>query len=208
MKKIIKYISLVLTIWMVSFSQYAASQIVCANVDITPNAGSQTDFVFDSFNKYIAGITYHGVANIDIKVDDQTPANPNCKWMLSMIVENNPSGGTNADEWETITQYGMGGIDVPKIDILEVRVTNNCSTSPVDGVYQTFTLAGDQIEIIENTGVRINAGSCTTNVNGPGSYLTNYDEFHFQIDFRVTPGFNYNAGIYQLQVKFELVEVP
>jgi hypothetical protein len=208
MKNKIKYISLILTLCVAMFGQNTVSQIVCANVDITPDAGSQTDFVFDSFNKYISGITFHGVANVDIKVDDQLPANPNCKWMLSMEVENNPSGGTNADEWETLTQYGIGGIDVPKIDILDVRVTNNCSTSPVDGVYQSFTLAGDQIEIIENTGIRINAGSCTTNVNGPGSYLTNYDEFHFQIDFKITPGFSYNAGIYQLQVKFILLEVP
>jgi len=186
----------------------AVSQIVCADVDITPEGSTQADFVFDSFNKYIAGITYHGVANVDIRVDDQVPANPNCKWMLLMTVENNPSSGAGAFEWETLTQYGAGGTNVPHIEILNVRVTNNCSTSPVDGVYQTFVMSGDQIEIIENTGIRIDAGSCTTNVNGPGSYLTNYDEFHFQIDFKIIPGFSFNPGMYQLQLKFELVEVP
>ncbi len=40
-------------------------------------------------------------------------------------------------------------------------------------LYQHFVQTGDFIEIIENTGIRIDAGSCTTNVNGPGNY---YDE--------------------------------
>jgi hypothetical protein len=184
------------------------SQIVCADVEIVPNTGEQADFVFDSFSKYIAGITYDGIAKVDIKVDDQVPPNPDCKWMLTMTVENNPSSGTPADEWETLTTYGTGSDDTPKIEIMEVRVTNNCATSPVDGVYQNFLQTGDFIEIIENTGIRIDAGSCTTNVNGPGNYLMNYEEFHFQIDFRIIPGFNYDPGIYQLQVKFQLTEVP
>ena len=203
----LRHIIMILSLWIIS-PLSTISQIVCADVEIVSNTGEQADFVFDSFSKYISGITFHGIANVDVKVDDQLPSNPDCKWMLSMTVENNPSSGTAADEWETLVTYGSGSSTPPQIDILEIRVTNICSTSPVDGVYQTFTLSGDNIEIIENTGIVIPAGSCTTNVNGPGSYLTNYDEFHFQIDFRITPGFDYDPGIYQLQVKFELVEVP
>lgn len=184
------------------------AQIVCANVEILPATSEQADFVFDSFSKYIAGITYHGVANVNIKVDDQAPPNPDCKWMLTMSVENNPSSGTNADEWEQLVSYGTENTSPAKIEIMEVRVTNGCFTSPIDGIYQHFIQTGDLIEIIENTGIRIDAGSCTTNVNGPGNYLMNYDEFHFQIDFRIVPSFNYDPGIYQLQIKFELVEVP
>jgi hypothetical protein len=184
------------------------AQIVCADVEILPATSEQVDYVFDSFSKYIAGLTFHGVANVNIKVDDQTPPNPDCKWMLTMSVENNASSGTPADEWEQLMTYGAGSASPAKIEILEVRVTNGCYTSPIDGVYQHFTQTGDFIEIIENTGIRIDAGSCTTNVNGPGNYMLNYDEFHFQIDFRIVPGFNFDPGVYQLQVKFELVEVP
>ena len=125
-----------------------------------------------------------------------------------MSVENNASSGAAADEWETLSTYGTGNANIPKIDILGVRITNGCSTSPIDGVYQNFVQTGDIIDIIENTGVRVDAGSCTVNVNGPGSYLTFYDEFTFQVDFRIVPGFNLEPGMYQLQVKFELVEVP
>lgn len=208
MKKQSLHIIFLLLAGMLLVAPTAKSQIVCAAVDIVSAAGDQADFTFDSFSKYIAGITYHGIASVDVKVDDKAIPDPNCKWALSMTVENNPSSGTPADEWESLVSYGSGNATAPTIDILEVRITNGCSTSPIDGVYQTFTLDGDYIDIIENTGVRINAGSCITNVNGPGSYLTNYDEYHFQIDFRIIPGFTFNPGIYQLQVKFELVEVP
>ncbi|MCF8367931.1 MAG: hypothetical protein K9G76_02725 [Bacteroidales bacterium] len=202
-----KTYSILLTAILLMVMKITSAQIVCADVEIISDA-DRADFVFDSFSKYIAGMTYHGIANINIKVDDQLPANPNCKWMLTMTVENNPSGGTAADEWETMATYGSGSAGAPKIEILDARITNTCATSPVDGVYQNFNLNGDIIEIIENTGVRIDAGSCTTNVNGPGSYLVNYDEFHFQIDFRIIPGFTSSPGMYELQVKFSLTEVP
>ncbi len=208
MKNTKSYIFILLVFSLLAVNRFAQSQIVCADVEILPATTEQADFVFDSFSKYISGITFYGVAKVNIKVDDQTPPNPDCKWMLSMTVENNPSGGTAVDQWETLGNYSSGSSAPPKIEILEVRITNGCSTSPADGVYQHFTQSGDFIEIIENTGIRIDAGSCTTNVNGPGNYLMNYDEFHFQIDFRIVPGFNYDPGIYQLQVKFELTEVP
>jgi len=197
-------LAIICMIWMFE----AKAQIVCADVEIVPNTGEQVDYVFDSFSKYIAGVTYHGIANVNIKVDDQAPPNPGCKWMLTMTVENNPSSGAPATAWETLSTYGAGSGSPAQIDILEVRVTNICNTSPIDGIYQTFIQTGDFIEIIENTGIRIDAGSCTTNVNGPGNYLMNYDEFHFQIDFRIVPTFNFDPGIYQLQLKFALVEVP
>lgn len=208
MKMKIKY-QLIVSIFIILLNlNFTQAQIVCADVEILPATSEQTDFVFDSFSKYIAGITFHGVANVNIKVDDQVPANPDCKWMLTMTVENNPSSGTPADEWEQLVSYGTGSTSPAKIEILEVRVTNGCFTSPIDGIYQHFNDTGDIFEIIENTGIRINAGSCTTNVNGPGNFLQNYDEFHFQIDFKIVPGFDYDPGIYNLQIKFELVEVP
>lgn len=208
MKIINKYRLIYLVLVLGLIFNTGRTQIVCADVEILPAASEQVDFVFDSFSKYIGGITFHGVANVNIKVDDQAPPNPDCKWMLIMSVENNSTGGTAADEWEQLASYGTSSSSQAKIEILEVRVTNGCFTSPINGIYQSFTQSGDFIDIIENTGIRIDAGSCTTNVNGPGNYLLNYDEFHFQIDFRIVPGFDFDPGIYQLQIKFELTEVP
>ncbi|MCD4730935.1 MAG: hypothetical protein K8R74_10065 [Bacteroidales bacterium] len=208
MKNTKSYILFLLAFSLLTVTRFAQSQIVCADVEILPATTEQADFVFDSFSKYIAGVTFYGVAKVNIKVDDQTPPNPDCKWMLSMTVENNASGGTAVDKCDPLVNYSSGSSAPPDIEILDVRITNGCSTSPVDGVYQHFIQTGDFIEIIENTGIRIDAGSCTTNLNGPGNYLMNYDEFHFQIDFRIIPGFNFDPGIYQLQIKFELTEVP
>lgn len=208
MKSTRSNIFILLAFSLLTVTRFAQSQIVCADVEILPASTEQADFVFDSFSKYIAGVTFYGVAKVNIKVDDQAPPNPDCKWMLTMSVENNPSGGTGVDKWETLATYSLGSSNPPDIEILNVRITNGCSTSPVDGVYQHFIQSGDFIEIIENTGIRIDAGSCTTNVNGPGNHLMNYDEFHFQIDFRIVPGFDFDPGIYQLQIKFQLTEVP
>lgn len=208
MKNTKSYILILLAFSLLTVTRIAQSQIVCADVEILPATSDQVDFVFDSFSKYISGVSFYGVAKVNIKVDDQAPPNPDCKWMLIMTVENNSSSGTGVDKWETLANYSSGSSAPPDIEILEVRVSNGCSTSPIDGVYQHFIQSGDFIEIIENTGIRIDAGSCATNVNGPGNYLMNYDEFHFQIDFRIVPGFNFDPGIYQLQVKFELTEVP
>ncbi len=208
MKSTRSNIFILLAFSLLTVTRFAQSQIVCADVEILPSTIEQADFVFDSFSKYIAGVTFYGVAKVNIKVDDQVPPNPDCKWMLTMTVENNPSGGTGVDRWETLATYSLGSSNPPDIEILDVRITNGCSTSPVDGVYQHFIQSGDYIEIIENTGIRIDAGSCTTNVNGPGNHLMNYDEFHFQIDFRIVPGFDFDPGIYQLQIKFQLTEVP
>lgn len=203
-----KTLSLFILLLLLMPGMHVKSQIVCAEVDIISAPGERADFVFDTFNKYISGMTYYGIANVDVRVVDQLPANPECKWMLTMSVEEHTLSGSAANEWETLASYGSGNADIPKIEILNVRVTNQCATSPIDGLFTNFNETGDEIEIIENTGFRLNAGSCTTNVNGPGSYLTNYDEYHFQIDFRIQPGFAYEPGIYELQVKFELREVP
>jgi hypothetical protein len=50
------------------------------------------------------------------------------------------------------------------------------------------------------------AGACATNVNGPGNYLSNYDEYTFDIDYRLAPGLSLKSGIYQLRLKYLLTE--
>ena len=125
-----------------------------------------------------------------------------------MTINNNPGGGTVGSEWEQLAQYGGGQASNPTIDILQVRVRNSCSTSPIDGIYQTFTNNGDIMNIIAPLLPVTPAGSCSDNVNGVGSYLMNYDEFNFDIDVRVVPSFSFNPGLYQLNVVFRLEENP
>ena len=190
----------IILIWVCLIQTYR-SQVVCADVSLEPNSGIQQEFIFSNFRQYNSGIVYHGVAKIKIDVEDQIPANPSCKWKLSVEVDNSPGSGTPNDEWETVTTYG-GTKTPPTIDILEFRVTNACATSPINGVFNNFSLHGDEIEIIEDTGVQQAAGSCATNTNGPGTFLSNYDEFVFEFDLRIQPGVGYDPGYYVLQLFF------
>lgn len=194
---------------MLLLSTFSKAQIVCGDVQFVPNTTVTADFTFDTFSKYLSGITYNAVATVRVQVDEQAPPDPNCKWLLRMEVDNNPAAGTNVTDWETRVDYSpTSSAPEPTIDILNVRVDNPCNTPFNAGVYQTFTNHGDQLDIIQNTGVVITAGSCVTNVNGPGSFYTNYDEFTFKVDLRISPGFNYRPGIYELELIFHVEEVP
>tara|TARA_R110001592_G_scaffold125325_3_gene335226 strand:- start:2904 stop:3521 length:618 start_codon:yes stop_codon:yes gene_type:complete len=184
------------------------AQIHCGLVEIVPNTSVNSLLSFDNFTSYNGGIIMNSVAKVRIQVQDKAVVDPLCSWSLIMIIDNNPGGGTPANEWEELLLYGSGTGINPPINLLEIRVRNSCSTSPIDGVFQTFTNNTDIIDIIAPLLPITPAGSCALNVNGPGSYLTNYDEFNFDIDIRVTPNFAYNPGIYQLNVRFHLEENP
>ena len=185
------------------------AQIVCGNVEFVPNTTVNADFVFDSFSKYIGGISFNAITTVKVVVDEQAPPDPNCKWLLRMEINNNPIAGTNAGDWETRVDYSpTSSLPTPTIDILQVRVDNQCNTPFNAGIFQNFTNHGDQLDIIQNTGVLITAGNCVTNVNGPGSFYTNYDEFAFKVDLRITPGYTYKPGIYELELIFHVEEVP
>ena len=189
-------------------SNVIEAQIHCGLVEITPNTSVNALMTFDNFTSYNGGMIINSVAKIRIKVEDQAIPDPLCSWSLIMTIDNNPGGGTPANEWEELNQYGSGLGTNPPIDVLEIRVINSCTTSPIDGVFQTFNNHGDIIDIIAPMLPITPAGSCGLNVNGPGSFLSNYDEFNFDIDIRVKPNFSYNPGIYQLNIRFHLEENP
>jgi hypothetical protein len=122
-----------------------------------------------------------------------------------MYVDNNPVMGTPVSEWETVTPYGTAGAK-PTLDMLDIKVYNGCNTPMFSGIYRSFGASnGSYIDIINNIGI-ISAGSCATNVNGAGSYLTNYNEYSFTVDYRIVPGLNYRPGLYRMSIHFCLVE--
>ncbi|HNQ13564.1 MAG TPA: hypothetical protein PKM16_10190 [Bacteroidia bacterium] len=170
-------------------------------------ASNNTEFIFDSFTDYLGGITLSGSTTLRLKVDS---GNVNCKWKLAMIIDNNPGGGTPATDWETLNTYGSSGT-VPTLDAIEVKVYNGCNTPINNNVYQTFfpALNGSNIDIINDVMLNTASTPCVpgVQVNSLGSYITNYNEFTFQIDYRVKPGFVFNPGIYALKISFCLVEI-
>ena len=181
-------------------------QVHCGSVSIIPNSSVNQIVVFDDFTKYNGGITINSVTRLRIKVEDKTIPDPLCSWNLKMYIENNSGAGTNINQWEEIATYGNGNGINPRIRFLQVRVRNICSTSPADNTFIRFQNTNDILDIISDMLPITLAGSCSQNVNGPGSYLTNYDEFNFDIDIRINPGFNFKPGIFNLNIRFRLEE--
>lgn len=185
-----------------------SSQIHCGTVDLVPNTSVNELATFDNFSYYQSGYNINSVARIRVKVTDQSPVDVACSWSLVMTIENNPGAGTPINEWEELALYGNGLNINPTIDMLEVRVRNTCATSPINGTFQSFSNNGDIIDIIAAMLPVTPTGSCTTNVNGPGDYLTEYSEYNFDIDIRLKPSLQLNPGIFQLNIKFTLTENP
>lgn len=169
---------------------------------------SNLELIFDSFSEYNGGITLNGSSIVRLKVfSNVLPPSP-CTWKLSMIVSN---GAWPAPaEWENLAVYGGGASGTnPTLDLLQLKVTNGCSTPINNGVWQTFApLTGSVIDII-NSGVTTPAGTCNPalQTNGEGSYLTNYNEYSFTIDYRIVPGLTFIPGRYELSIKFCIVEM-
>lgn len=200
------FISKLISFAFLLISGVAFSQVHCGSVEIVPNTSVNAYMVFDDFTKYQGGITLNSVARIRVKVEDKTVADPLCSWSLRMFIDNNSGAGTPPTEWEELNLYGNGNGQNPLINALEIRVRNSCATSPSNGVFRSFSDTSDILDIIEKMLPVTPAGSCAQNVNGPGSYLTNYDEFNFDIDVRLKPDFNYNPGIFKLNIRFRLEE--
>ncbi|GAB4455330.1 MAG: hypothetical protein OHK0036_19040 [Bacteroidia bacterium] len=166
---------------------------------------SNIDFTFDEMSEYVRGITYSGATQLRLKIDEINPGM--CKWKLVMIIENN--GYLPNNEWESLVNYGSSGTQ-PNLNLIEVSVWNGCGTALFNGVFRTFAnnINQDTLSIIPDLAIRNLPGPCDgTHINGPGSYLTNYNEFSFNIDYRITPGFTLRPGTYQIRIRFCLVEI-
>lgn len=173
--------------------------------NIYMTTSGNVDFVFDENRKFVTGITQSGKTMLRLKVDSM-PTNPNCRWKLIMWV--NTNGLQPANEWETLLNYGNSG-QIPELDLIEVKVYNGCGTPINSGVFQIFSnnVKYDLLDIIPDVAINF-PGDCNGNpVNATGSYITNYNEFNFIIDYRIKPGFLHRPGAYQLSINFCLVEV-
>jgi hypothetical protein len=183
----------------------ATGQQFCDQVTLSLSGQTNLDFTYDTFSKYLGGITQNGVTKLKVTVSNSVMLNPDCRWNLVVYIENGNGAAAN-DEWETLYTQSVSG-DVPKVDLLQMRITNRCST-PLTGnqFFDVPMLVSQPIMVISNTGITVPAGSCVSNVNGPGNATTNYDEYNFDIDYRLIPGLGLKSGIYQLQVKYLLTE--
>jgi hypothetical protein len=190
---------------LTSFSQCGpAGSAHCQGIpfsEMIRSTPGNLDFTFDNFSKYNGGVTFSGATLLRLKVLGNDAS---CKWVLRMYIDNN-GGMTPINEWETSFPYSTSGAK-PTLDLIQVKIYNGCNTPINSGIYQNFTpTTGSSIDIINDVALNI-AGSCVPNVNGAGSYLTNYNEYSFTVDYRIVPGLTYAAGLYTLNIHFCLVE--
>jgi len=176
--------------------------MIAPNSEIVMSTPTNFTFTFDNFSSYIGGITLTGATILKIK----TQSNPGdtCHWKLRMYVHTSAVSGT---DWHG-TAYGpAGGGTIPKLDLLSVRVYNYCGTAYHNSVLQNFhNFNDDFIDIIDDVALHF-PGTCNgTETNTAGSYLTNYGEYSFNVDYIIKPGVGYIPGYYDISVKFCLTE--
>jgi hypothetical protein len=179
--------------------------------DFINSTPENIDFVFDNMKKYVTGINYIGATRLRLKIDQDTlfPIGDKiCKWKLVMYIDN--TDYAPPDKWEeVIPPYGTSGTR-PDLGLIEVKVYNGCNTPVKHGIYQLFdpasTVGSYAIEIISND-APLNTLCNGDEINGPGSYLTNYNGYNFNIDYRIIPTYALKPGYYQMKIKFCLVEV-
>ncbi|MGP8216181.1 MAG: hypothetical protein ACLQQ4_11490 [Bacteroidia bacterium] len=166
------------------------------------------NFDFEKMSDYTGGITLGGATIVHIRMSNVNAACADgfpCKWRLVMYVDNF-GAPANAKQWDKTATYGTGGGSTPSISLLQVRVYNGCNT-PLCEDFQPFTAEdGAAIDIVRSTALNSAGGCSGTNVNGTGSYLTDYNEFTFTVDYRIVPGYDLAPGNYQLMIHFCLVE--
>lgn len=166
------------------------------------SSATNVDMTFDTFGKYLSGITVNGASLLRLVV---TEAVAPCRWQLHVNIDN--GGIAPITEWEPLVAYGAVGPPHPTVDLLQVRVRNACNTSLSGNNFVTVPNINTAIDIVDSPGISNASGGCAgINVNSPGSYLTNYGEYSFVLDYRVIPTFAFRPGIYQLTVRYCLTE--
>lgn len=196
--------TLLILIIATTFCLKAFGQDHCDRVELFLEEQGGAVFTFDDFNDYSGGIPRTTIARLKIRVVDKAISDGLCSWHLYMNLDNNSAP---INEWEELTLYSNGLGQNPLTELLEVRITNDCATSHLDGNFVKFSDITDLKEIIKPMILDIkSAGSCVENVNGPGDYISNYQEYVFKIEVRLQPGMVYNPGRYALTLNFRLQE--
>ena len=151
------------------------------------------EFVFNTVQKYQTGVVVPNAISLRIIADG-------VNWDLYVGAETDSPG-----YWNELTAYSDYGAE-PTTDILELRFRNTANTSqqfgwfPVSDINTPVFIIGS-----ENPGdPSVNCPGQGTNT--PGSYLTEPQCYLFNVDMRVVPGFDLKPGLYNLLIKYVIVE--
>jgi len=169
---------------------------------VTMSTSGNLVYTFDNFSAYNGGITFTGATILTIKV--QNNIGDTCHWKLRMYIHTTDASGT---VWDGVPYGTSGGGVKPPLSLLQVRVYNYCGTPYKNLVLQNFNNVNDDyIDIIDDATLHFPNACNGSEVNTAGSYLTDYGEYSFNIDYVIKPGVIYAPGYYTVSVEFCLTE--
>lgn len=149
------------------------------------------DFVFNTVQKYQTGLVAMNAITLRITA---TGAN----WDLYVGAETDIAG-----TWDVVTTYSPSG-ELPGVELLEIRFRNTANTSQELSFFEMTDISTPTYII--GSPISDAAINCPdTGTNTPGSFLTNPECYQFNVDLRVIPGFTLRPGLYQLNIRYNIV---
>jgi hypothetical protein len=150
------------------------------------------DFVFNTIQKYQTGIVAMNAITLRVTATGVS-------WDLYVGAQTDLAG-----TWDVISSYGLSG-ELPIVALLKIRFRNTANTALIPDYFDLTDISSPTYVIgsaIDDPGV-----SCPDQgTNEPGSFLAQPQCYQFNVDLRITPGFDLRPGLYRLHIKYVLVE--
>lgn len=166
---------------------------VCSqSLSFEATTNGDVGFVFNTIQKYQSGLVAMNAMTLRITAEG-------VEWDLYVGAETDVAGN-----WNVITNYGATG-DIPVVELLKVRFRNTANTSQ-ESTFFDLTDINTPVYIIGSAAADPSINCPGTGTNTPGSYLTDPQCFQFNVDLQLTPDFSLKPGLYELIIKYIIVE--
>lgn len=160
-------------------------------LDISITRGASLDFAFNTIRQYTNGVIVPNATEFRIESTAQ--------WDLYVGTQT-----TVAGQWDLVQSYSSAGSSTVPVSILEIRAVSPGGTSqqtaffPLQDIGSPVYLIGSAADDpLTSSGIGTNA---------PGDPQNDAFTHRFRIDYKLTPGVNYQPGVYSLTVVFTLAE--
>jgi len=160
-------------------------------LDIVITKGTDLNFTFNTICDYMNGVITPNATEFQV--------NSSSQWDLYVGTQTITPG-----EWEIMSSYSSAGNSQVPVSILEIRAVTPGGTSQQTSFFQlqdisspVFLIGSAADDVLVTTGV---------GTNQPGDPSSNAFTHRFRIDYRLTPGVDFQPGVYGLTIVFTIAE--